>query len=188
MAAGGAGGSAWLLLDSCLPGHGGGPPKPTGLGACLGIVAGLVCITPAALFVTPWTGALMGATAAAACRAACAWLRSTAVARGSDDACEVFGVHGVGGLVGNTLTAVFASTALGGTLVVPSIGKQVALHMAVNGVAVAWAYGATYVILAALDKLLPRGVRVTPEEEDAGLDEALHGEAACASGVFALAH
>ena len=61
------------------------------------------------------------------CRAACEWLRHTAAARNSDDACEVFGLHGTGGLVGNALTPVFAATAFGGTQAVASVPKQARL-------------------------------------------------------------
>lgn len=175
-AAAAAGGLTWTLLDALAPG---GRGRPSALGACLGVVAGLVCITPAAVFVAPWAAVLMGAAGATACRAAVAALRAASAAgRVPDDACEVFAVHGTGGLVGNSLTALFAAQQLGGTVVVPNLAAQFALHAAVSGAAVAWAYGATWAVLAALDAVLPGGVRVPAADEDAGLDASLHGETA----------
>ena len=182
MAAASSGGVTWMLADTLLPGsahgHGSaaGGAKVSAMGACLGIVAGLVCITPAALFVSPWAAVLMGATGALACRAACAWLRKTAAARGSDDACEVFGLHGTGGIVGNALTAIFAATSFGGTREVPNVAAQFALHNAAALAACLWAAGCTWLILKALDMLLPGGIRVTPAAEAMGLDAAEHGE------------
>ena len=184
MAAAAAGGVTWMLADALAPlephGHGstapGGPNKISALGACLGIVAGLVCITPAALFVSPLAAVFMGAVAAVACRAACAWLRKTAHARGSDDACEVFGLHGTGGILGNALTAIFAATTFGGTREVPNVLAQFALHNAAALAACLWAGGCTWAILKALDALLPGGIRVDAAAEVAGLDLAEHGE------------
>lgn len=97
MVAASAGGLAWLLSDSFLPGS---HRRPTGFGMCLGFIAGLVVITPAALFVSPWGALAMGAIGAATCRFVTEELRRTAVARGSDDAAEAFGLHGTGGIVG----------------------------------------------------------------------------------------
>ena len=188
MAAAASGGVTWVLADALMPvephGHGGGngsnaaggPNKISALGACLGIVAGLVCITPAALFVSPWAAVFMGAAAAVACRAACAWLRKTARARGSDDACEVFGLHGTGGILGNALTAIFAATTFGGTRAVPNVLAQFALHNAAALAACLWAGACTWAILKALDALLPGGIRVDAAAEEAGLDLAEHGE------------
>ena len=201
MAAAASGGIAWMLADALAPvephGHGGsnggsvpgGPNKISALGACLGIVAGLVCITPAALFVSPWAAVFMGAVAAVACRAACAWLRKTAHARGSDDACEVFGLHGTGGILGNALTAIFAATQFGGTREVPNVLAQLALHNAAALAACLWAGGCTWAILKALDAALPGGIRVDAAAEEAGLDLAEHGEEGYAfvSDVAAIA-
>ena len=181
MAAAAAGGTAWMLLDTFAkatpPGdaHGAGG-KPTGLGACCGIIAGLVCITPAALFVSPWSAVAMGVAGAVCCRAACAWLRATAAARGSDDACEVFGLHGTGGILGNALTAIFAATQLGGTRVVANIPAQFALHNAAALAGCIWAAACTWAILKALDALLPGGIRVSEAVEEEGLDLGEHGD------------
>jgi Amt family ammonium transporter len=122
----------------------------------------------------------MGVAGAVCCRAACAWLRATAVARGSDDACEVFGLHGTGGILGNALTAVFAASQLGGTRVVANIPAQFALHNAAALAACLWAAGCTWCILKALDALLPGGIRVSQAVEEAGLDLGEHGEEAYA--------
>ena len=188
MAAAAAGGVTWMLADALAPlephGHGssapGGPNKISALGACLGIVAGLVCITPAALFVSPLAAVFMGAVAAVACRAACAWLRKTAHARSSDDACEVFGLHGTGGILGNALTAVFAATTFGGTREVHNVLAQFALHNAAALAACLWAGSCTWAILKALDATLPGGIRVAAATEEEGLDFAEHGEEAYA--------
>ena len=192
MAAAASGGIAWMLADALAPvephGHGGsnggsvpgGLNKISALGACLGIVAGLVCITPAALFVSPWAAVFMGAVAAVACRAACAWLRKTAHARSSDDACEVFGLHGTGGILGNALTAVFAATTFGGTREVHNVLAQFALHNAAALAACLWAGSCTWAILKALDATLPGGIRVAAATEEEGLDFAEHGEEAYA--------
>ncbi len=178
MAAGAAGGVAWLLLDTfAAPAHG-SVRRPTGMGACCGIVGGLVCITPAAIFVSPWAAVFMGALGAACCRAACGWLRATAVERGTDDVTEVFGLHGTGGIVGNALTAIFAATTFGGRQVVANIPAQFALHMAAAAAACVWSAGWTLVIIKALDALLLGGVRVTAAVEAQGLDMGEHGEQA----------
>ena len=176
MAAAAAGGVTWMLADTLFPAVHGHGSKVSALGACLGIVAGLVAITPAALFVNPWAAVFMGAIAAVACRAACAWLRATAAKRNSDDVCEVFGLHGTGGIVGNALTAIFAATSFGGTEVVANIPAQFALHNAAALAAAVWAAGCTWLILRALDALLPGGIRVDAASEAAGLDAAEHGE------------
>ena len=81
-------------------------------------------------------------------------------------------------LAGNALTAVFSSTALGGTLVVASLPKQLLLHVAVGFAACLWAGGATYAILRGLDALLPGGIRVSAAVEEAGLDWGIHKERA----------
>ena len=185
MAAAASGGVAWMLADTLMlmPGapRGGGAAsgaKVSALGASCGIVAGLVCITPAANFVSPWAAVFMGSFGAVVCRAACAWLRKTAVARGSDDACEVFGLHGTGGILGNAMTAIFAATTFGGTRVVVSVPAQFMLHNAAALGACLWAGGCTWLILKALDALLPGGIRVDAATEEQGLDQAHHGEEA----------
>ena len=169
MTAASTGGVTWLLTDSCT-----GSKRPTALGLCLGIVAALVGITPAALFVSLPGAVAIGAITALCCRAAMEWMRATRV----DDACEVFGLHGTGGIVGNALTALFAATQLGGSQVIPNLWAQFALHMGAAGAACAWSGAVTWLLLAAMDACIPGGVRVTSAVEDIGLDAGIHGEAA----------
>ncbi len=99
-----AGGLTWAGLEWLLRG------KPTILGACSGVVAGLVCITPAAGFVTPSSALLMGVAVGVVCYLACTALKSRFR---YDDSLDAFGVHGVGGTLGAILTGVFATRATG---------------------------------------------------------------------------
>lgn len=169
MLAASTGGITWLMMDSAT-----GSKRPTALGVSLGIVAALVGITPAALFVSFGGAIAIGAVTAICCRAAIDYMRTT----GIDDACDVFGLHGTGGIVGNALTAIFASTQLGGTQLVTNLGAQFGLHMAAAAFAVAWSAVVTWLLLAAMDACIPGGVRVAPEVEDAGLDAGIHNEKA----------
>jgi Amt family ammonium transporter len=139
--------------------------RVTLLGACSGAVAGLVAITPASGFVNV-NGALAIGLAAGVC---CYWA-STALKRrlGADDSLDVFGIHGVGGLVGAVLTGVFAQRAISGV--------DADLKMQVFGALVTLVYSAvvTFIILKVVDWTI--GLRVTPAQEELGLDLALHGE------------
>ncbi len=151
--------------------------KPSLLGACSGVVAGLVCITPAAGYVTPMPALLMGVAAGAVCYWACTTLKSKL---GYDDALDAFGVHGVGGTLGAVLTGVFATRATGAT----TDGKPLGLleggsslfSAQIAAVVITWALAivATLVILKVLDAAM--GLRVSEAEEIQGLDLSQHGE------------
>jgi Amt family ammonium transporter len=149
--------------------------RPSVLGAAAGAVAGLVGITPAAGFVTPMAAIIIGFAAGAACFGAVEYV----VRRRVDDALDVFGVHGVGGIVGALLTGVFATTTVNsagfdGLL----YGNPAQLGIQALAVVIAAGYAAivTFVILKVLDVTV--GLRVAPEEEQKGLDLSLHGEPA----------
>ena len=147
--------------------------RPTILGACSGAVAGLVGITPAAGFVSPTWGMLIGATAAFVCYLACTKLKN---AFNYDDSLDAFGVHGVGGTVGALLTGVFATTAinpLGSGLI---DGQSGLVLNQLIGVAASAGYAAvgSLVLFKLVD--LTMGVRVKKEEELRGLDLTQHGE------------
>jgi len=149
--------------------------RPSVLGAAAGAVAGLVGITPAAGFVTPMAAIIIGFAAGAACFGAVEYV----VRRRVDDALDVFGVHGVGGIVGALLTGVFATTTVNpagfdGLL----YGNPAQLGIQALAVVIAAGYAAivTFVILKVLDVTV--GLRVAPEEEQRGLDLSLHGEPA----------
>jgi Amt family ammonium transporter len=146
--------------------------KPSLLGIASGAVAGLVAITPASGFVLPGGALVIGIAAGIACFWGATWLKNTA---GYDDSLDVFGVHGIGGIVGALLTGVFAAEAVGGT---PGMleGNPGQLAIQVWGIAatVVWCGIASFAILKLVDAII--GLRVEPEVEREGLDLALHGE------------
>jgi len=135
------------------------------LGGCSGAVAGLVAITPASGFVDVGGALAIGLAAGIAC-----YWGATALKRllGADDSLDVFGIHGVGGIVGALLTGVFSSKQISGaeaSMLVQAIGAFAVLF---------YSAGVTLVILLVLRFTM--GLRVSPEEEQVGLDLALHGE------------
>jgi Amt family ammonium transporter len=153
--------------------------KPTVLGAASGAVAGLVAITPASGYVGPVSSIIIGAVAGALCYAACN-LKSKL---GYDDSLDVVGVHGVGGTWGALATGLFASKAVneagGDGLFFGNPGQlwtQIVAVLATYVLAIV----ATYIILKVVDAIV--GLRVTDEEEVAGLDLSQHSETAYAMG------
>jgi Amt family ammonium transporter len=152
--------------------------SPSVLGAAAGAVAGLVAITPASGFVTPMGAILIGLGAGVFCYLAVLWIKGRI---GVDDALDVFGVHGVGGMWGALATGLFATTAVNSAgangLFYGNPGQFVSQLIAVV-VSVVWSVAWTVVILKVLDATV--GLRVRPEEELEGLDASLHGEAAYA--------
>jgi Amt family ammonium transporter len=150
---------AWMLAEWIVRG------RPSLLGLCSGLVAGLVAITPAAGFVTPRSALLIGAVAGIAC-----YWGATGLKRllGADDSLDVFGVHGIGGIAGSLLTGMLASKAVSGTT--GDVGVQAIGILAVivySAVASALLLGITQVLV---------GLRVTDAEEAIGLDLSQHGE------------
>jgi Amt family ammonium transporter len=153
--------------------------KPTVLGAASGAVAGLVAITPAAGYVTPMAAILIGAVAGFICYSACN-LKSRL---GYDDSLDVVGVHGVGGTWGALATGIFATKLVndaGGDGLLYGNPKQLGIQFL--AVVVTWVLGfvMTTVILKVLDGIM--GLRVTDEEEAAGLDLSQHSETAYTLG------
>ncbi len=153
--------------------------KPTVLGAASGAVAGLVAITPAAGYVTPMAAIVIGAVAGIICYSACN-LKSKL---GYDDSLDVVGVHGVGGTWGALATGVFATKLVneaGGDGLLYGNPKQLGIQLL--AVVVTWVLGfvMTTVILKVLDGIM--GLRVTDEEEAAGLDLSQHSETAYTLG------
>ncbi|NPB06955.1 MAG: ammonium transporter [Aquificae bacterium] len=159
---------AWMFAEWLHAG------KPTVVGISSGIIAGLVAITPAAGFVNLVGAVLIGAIAAPIAYFAVALLKPKF---GYDDALDVFGIHGMAGIVGAVLTGVFADPSVGGTpgLIYGNV-KQVFVQLV--GVVVTMVYSAvlTAAILLALKATV--GLRVSEEEEVEGLDSAEHGEKA----------
>ncbi len=150
---------SWMLVEYVLR------KRASLLGACSGAVAGLVAITPASGFVGVDGALAIGAAAGAACYWGATGLKQVL---GADDALDVFGIHGIGGIVGAVLTGVFASKEIGGMkgdLVVQSIGALVTLLYS----------GAVSLFILLLIKWTI-GLRVTQDQEVLGLDIAQHGE------------
>jgi Amt family ammonium transporter len=151
--------------------------KPSVLGAASGLVAGLVCITPAAGFVNPMPAIGMGFAAGIVCALACSKLKG---AIGYDDSLDAFGVHGVGGTLGAILTGVFATRACWDIDAGNKLGLMEGGSRLIKGqlvaVAVTWAFSivSTFIILKVLDAVM--GLRVTQEDEIRGLDVSQHGE------------
>ncbi len=139
--------------------------SPSLLGLCSGLVAGLVAITPAAGFVTPPSALAIGAIAGLACYWGATGLKHLL---GADDSLDVFGVHGIGGIVGALLTGVFADARISG-----AAGDVLTQAVAVAGVA-AYSACATALVLLVVRALV--GLRVDPESELVGLDLAQHRE------------
>ncbi len=160
----------WALIEWAHRG------KPTILGAATGAVAGLVAITPASGYVSVLSSVAIGVGAGAVCYLGVNALKPRL---GYDDSLDVFGVHGLGGTWGAIATGIFASKAVNpagddGLL----FGNHAQLVEQLAGVAAAWALAAigTAVILLLVRAII--GLRVSPEEEVAGLDVSLHGESA----------
>ena len=168
---------AWCLGEALMRG------KASMLGAASGAVAGLVAITPAAGNVGLMGAIIIGFIAGFACL----WgVHSLKRLLGADDTLDVFGVHGVGGIVGALLTGVFNNQALGGpglvsdwvTATVSSNGiwDQLVIQAKAVGVTVVWSAVVAAVAFKVVDLVI--GLRVSEEEEREGLDISSHGETA----------
>jgi Amt family ammonium transporter len=154
-----AGAMAWMFGEWIIRG------RPSLLGLCSGLVAGLVAITPAAGFVTPRSALLIGTLAGLAC-----YWGATALKRllRADDSLDVFGVHGIGGIVGALLTGLLASKPISG--VEGSFAIQALAVLAVS------AYSLVMSALLLLVTKLIVGLRVDEQTEQTGLDIAQHRE------------
>jgi Amt family ammonium transporter len=144
--------------------------KPSVLGFCSGIVAGLVVITPAAGFVTATSSVIMGVLAGVVCFIACSYLKK---AFKYDDALDTFGVHGVGGTMGAILTGVFADPAVN-SVVGPLKEGLLMSQLKAVGLTIVWSVVATAIIAFIVKAVI--GLRPTTEVESQGLDIAEHGE------------
>ncbi len=156
---------AWMGLEWWRRG------KPSGVGIACGAVAGLAAITPASGYVPPWAAIVIGAAAGLLCYGAV----NLKDILHYDDSLDVVGVHMVGGMIGVVLTGVFASLAVNaageaGGLV--QLGRQAVLAVA----GIVYPFVMTWIILWITDRTV--GLRVTPEDELAGLDLSEHGEPA----------
>ncbi|MHB1062009.1 MAG: ammonium transporter [Thiobacillus sp.] len=163
-----AAGMAWMLAEWMLRG------KPSMLGLASGVVAGLVAVTPAAGLVGPMGSIVLGAIAGVVCLWGVTGLKKML---GYDDSLDVFGIHGIGGIIGAIGTGIFVSPALGGVGVDDySMAGQVVTQATGVLITIAWSGVVSLVLFKLIDMTM--GLRVTEEQEREGLDTASHGERA----------
>ncbi len=168
---------AWCAAEALSKG------KASMLGAASGAVAGLVAITPAAGFVGVGGALAIGLLAGVICLWGVTGLKRIL---GADDSLDVFGVHGVGGILGALLTGVFTAPSLGGTGIYDyvankvaadySIFDQVIIQATAVGTTLVWSGVVAFISYKLVDMVI--GLRVTEEEEREGLDISSHGETA----------
>ena len=169
---------AWVLIEQVK--HG----RPSLLGAVTGAVAGLVAITPASGFATPMTSIVLGLVVAPACYFFVSYVKARFR---YDDSLDVFGVHGIGGIIGAIATGIVADPSLGGQgwydyTVFPAVagaydmGGQVMTQIKAVLVTVIWCGVISYVLFKGIDLIF--GLRPTVEDERQGLDQTSHGESA----------
>jgi Amt family ammonium transporter len=156
--------------------------KPSMLGAASGAIGGLVAITPACGFVGPMGGLIIGLSAGVACYWGVNGLKKLL---GADDSLDVFGIHGVGGILGAILTGVFVAPHLGGMGVYDYVANAVASYDMTTqvisqlwgvGTAVVWSGVVSFIAYKVVDMTI--GLRVSEEDEREGLDLTAHGEKA----------
>ncbi|WP_375336194.1 ammonium transporter [Novosphingobium sp. NBM11] len=160
---------AWLLIEKLTVG------KPTSVGFATGAIAGLATVTPAAGFIAPGAAMLLGVAAAAVCYPMILLVKHKLHI---DDSLDVFAVHGVGGMLGSILLAVFVSPSLGGTGYADGMGmaRQIVGQVGGVGIVAIWSAFATTIAALMVSMVIP--MRVTEDEERDGLDLTSHGERA----------
>ena len=164
-----AGAVSWMLTDWVRKG------KPSAVGISVGAVCALAAVTPASGYVGPMPAIIIGLAAGIMCNFVAGWRARTTL----DDSLDVFACHGAGGMLGTFATGLFASTAINAAgpngLFFGNPALVVAQLIGIVVVA-AFAFVGSYVLLRVINVFTP--VRVSPKEEDAGLDLSQHGEAA----------
>ena len=162
---------AWTVGESFTKG------KPSMLGAASGMISGLVAITPACGSVGIMGAIIIGAIAGFVCLWACTGLKSLL---GADESLDVFGIHGVGGILGAILTGVFTAPSLGGTGGSDfNIGSQVFIQLEAVIITVIVSGVVAFIALKVADLLV--GIRVSEDDEREGLDVTSHSEKAYTS-------
>ena len=159
----------WLLIERFTVG------KPTSVGFATGAVAGLATVTPAAGFISPGGAILMGVAAASVCYP---MIQVVKARLKIDDSLDVFAVHGVGGMIGSILLAVFMAPGFGGTGYAEgkTMVSQLAAQFVGVGVVTIWSAVASALIAVLVSLIMP--MRVSEDDEREGLDLASHGERA----------
>ena len=160
---------AWVIIEGLARG------KASMLGAASGVVAGLVAVTPAAGLIGPVGAIVLGAIASAVCYYFVAVVKIKA---GYDDSLDVFGIHGIGGIVGAIGTGVFTSSSLGGIGYAEGVGMggQVWIQILAVLVTVIWCGIGSAILYKVVDLIV--GLRPSEEAERQGLDLTSHGEVA----------
>ncbi|MDP3257057.1 ammonium transporter [Bosea sp. (in: a-proteobacteria)] len=158
----------WLFIEWMVKG------KPSLLGMLSGIIAGLVAVTPAAGLIGPMGAIVLGAISGVVCFFFCTSIKN---ALGYDDSLDVFGIHGVGGIIGSIGTGIFVAPALGGVGVADyAMGAQVWKQFVAVVIAIVWCGVGSLILFKIVDVVV--GLRVAPDAEREGLDIAEHGERA----------
>ena len=164
----------WMFLSWAHTG------KTSAVGAASGAISGLVAITPASGFIGTWASIIMGF----ACATICFYCLILKNRRRVDDALDTWPVHGMGGVVGALITGAFSEKRInpaGNDGLFFGNPKQELINATGAAAAAAYAFGITYVIWRAMDAVWPGGVRVTPADEEIGLDLSQVGERAYSS-------
>ena len=159
----------WILIERFSVG------KATSIGFATGAIAGLATVTPAAGFISPGSALLFGIVAASVCYP---MIQLVKFRLEIDDSLDVFAVHGVGGITGSLLLAVFLSPAVGGTGYAEGMGMGSQLVGQIIGVGVVAAFSTIATAVLALGVNLAFPMRVSEDEEREGLDITSHGERA----------
>ena len=159
---------AWVVIEGMVRG------KASMLGAASGMIAGLVAITPACGTVGPVGAIVLGAIASAGCYFFVAVVK---IKMGYDDSLDVFGVHGIGGIIGALGTGIFTSPMLGGTGAEDfSIGSQFMIQLTAVVITIVWCGVISAILYKVVDLIV--GLRPSVEAEREGLDLTSHGEVA----------
>ena len=158
---------AWMIVEWLHKG------KPTLVGACVGAIAGLATITPAAGFVRPWAAMIIGFLAAPFCYALVEGVKHKLVL---DDALDVFAVHGMGGFLGTILIGCFAEESVNPVMGIKASGEQFGKQLAAACFTAVYAFVVAYVMIKVIGKFM----QLVPDQValESGLDVSIHGERA----------
>jgi Amt family ammonium transporter len=162
---------SWIIIEKIVIG------KPSIVGACSGIVVGLVAITPGAGFVSLWSSIIIGLLVSPVC-----FFMISVVKRklGYDDALDAFGCHGIGGIFGGIMTGIFTTPALalekGYSGLIYGSAKLLLANLTAIVLTVVFAALMSFVIIKVISLIMP--IRVTDRAEAIGLDDSEHDETA----------
>jgi Amt family ammonium transporter len=161
---------SWMLMDWTIKG------KPSAIGIAVGAVCGLAAVTAASGYVSFWAAVVIGLAAGVISNLVANW---RAARSKIDDSLDVFACHGIGGIIGAIAIGIFATTAVnpdGVTGLIYGNVHQFAVQLLAVGVVSAFAFSGTFFLLKIVDRFSP--LRVSPKEEEDGLDMSQHGEEA----------